>query len=297
MSDDSPATKQRKRTTRSPQYPAFGLRVALARARDIYGKEQFHRVNYKTAIADMGLSSGGSTGIRALSALLQFGILTEQGKGDTRQVEFSREAKQILLDERDPSPERDAHIRALARKPAIYADLLREYGPSLPSDAEVKLWLVSERGYNRESVGDLIAAFKDTVVFAKLDSDGAQEEIGGEPADYQTTSPQADPFAMLEEARRREPPRNTRGGGVGGGHAHVPTKGEQPLMPETDTNSDPPWDIPIPLVHGTAILRVPQPLTEENLELLKEAVNYQISYAQRLLKLKMRNRGETGGGA
>ena len=278
MSDETgAATKQRKRTTRSPQYPAFGLRLALERAREIYQREQFHRINYKTAITDMGLSPSGSTGIRALSALLQFGILEESGSGDGRQVQFSAEAKKILVDDRETSPERDGYVRTLARKPAIYADLLNQYGPRLPSDAEVTLWLVTDKGYNRDSVGDLIASFKDTVSFAKLDTDGGGAQVGDEAGEDKKSAPLPDPFAR-EDAPPA--PGGTRGAAVG----TAPHR-KEPRMPAVDTtSSEAPWDLTLPLGGGTAILRVPQPLTAQNLQLLRRWVDMNLKFQQEILE-------------
>jgi len=281
VSEENPtatATKTpRKRTTRSPQYPAFGLRTALDKARLIYAKELLHRVNFRTAIGDMGLSASGSTGMRALSALIQFGLLDEFGSGDAREVQFTADAKKILLDERDVSPDRDAVVRALASKPVVYADLLNKWGTSLPSDAEVKFWLVGDKGFNRDIVGDVIASFKDTVAFAKLDSGVGGADIGGESGDDSHTPSIQNHFAPADTPAPRT------GGTHGAAGDGAPRRKEAPVL-MGDSNAGSSLDIPLPLIGGTAVLRLPTPITADNLDLLKEAIEAHVKHMKKVLE-------------
>jgi hypothetical protein len=270
---DEAIVKRKRAVTRSPQYPAFGLETALNKVNALYDKERMHPAPFTVAIEDMGYSATGSTGLRALAALSHFGLVEQEGSGSNRTVRVSRLARDILLDDRAASPEREAAIREAALTPTVYAALYQKFGVSMPSIETVKLWLIRDLEFNPEAVGSLVADYRATMEFAKLDDPMGENDIVGEGA-----GGEQDLFS---------PPPPTKQAGSGGKETNT--------MPAIDTLSEP-WDLNIPLRGGRAILRVPTPLTVENLTLLQEAVKTMLDFQKKVLGYESDSLNESGQG-
>ncbi len=164
---------------RSPAYPAISLRKALERAREFYAVQRQHSAPVEAAVGVWEFAAKSSGGTQTISALKQYGLMSESEKGESRQVQLSDLALRIIRDERDPSPERDAATRKAALLPKIHAEMWAKWGVNLPVDATVRFFLIQDKKYNEASVADLIATYKDTIAFAKLsDSDKVRPAEG-----------------------------------------------------------------------------------------------------------------------
>jgi len=159
---------QSKTRHRSPAYPAIPLRKALERAKEFYSVQKQHAAPTTATVGIWGFGSKSSGGAQVISALKQYGLLSESGEGESRQLQLTDVALGIIRDEREPSPDRDAAIRKAALLPKIYAEMWKKWDGHLPAEATVKYFLTHERDYNETAIPDLIASYKDTVVFAKL---------------------------------------------------------------------------------------------------------------------------------
>jgi hypothetical protein len=164
-------TSEQKRTRgRSPSYPGIGLQVALSRAQAVYAKEQRHPANVEVILSHWGYSPKSGAGLVTLAALKKFGLLLDQGSGDSRKGRLSEAALKILLDE-EGSPTRAQLIREAALTPSIHRELWQEYGGSLPSDATLRKHLLLDKGFTESAVEEFVPQFKSTVAFAKLTLD------------------------------------------------------------------------------------------------------------------------------
>ena len=159
---------KRARQGRSPAYPYISLRKALLRADGLRCAEGKHTVPRSSAYHVWGIGDKSSGARQTVAALKQFGLLEYEGTGVDRKIRLSDRALKILLDKRPESPERDELIRQTALTPLIYAELWREWGAELPSDATIETYLVRDREFNESAAPDLIADYKDTISFAKL---------------------------------------------------------------------------------------------------------------------------------
>ncbi len=105
-----------------------------------------------------------------LAALRKFGLLEEVPGDGGRQLALTRLAVTILLSE---SPEQqEDRLRALreaALLPESHRHLWEKWGPNLPQDSAVRLYLHLERKFNRTVLDVFIKQYKKTIAFAELD--------------------------------------------------------------------------------------------------------------------------------
>src|SRR5258708_4791227 len=168
-----------RRKVRSPSYPFIDLKTALQRARRLFEAEQRSAVQQETAAAYWEYSPKSSGGKQTIAALRAFGLLEGNGM-----VKLTERALRILLDERNPSPEKDLVLREAALAPTLHQRLWDKYGAALPSNTDLRLSLVLGEGFNENSVDEFIAEYAATLTFAKLRTpDGAPHgvELAGLP--------------------------------------------------------------------------------------------------------------------
>src|SRR5882724_11881835 len=97
MTDSKPVGKRKHR---SPSYPYLNLQEAINMANELYKKESRHKIPVEVAIADLGYSPTSGSGLRVLAALLNFGLLSEEGASEGRKVGLSDLGKSIVMDTR-----------------------------------------------------------------------------------------------------------------------------------------------------------------------------------------------------
>jgi len=227
--EGKPATKR----ARSPSYPAVNLERALELAATFFKAERGNEAPIKTVLTKWGYSETSGGGLVALSALIKFGLLADQGTGTSRKVRLTPTARRILLDERPNSEERLRLIKEAALTPTIYRELWDKYGSELPSDENLRYHLRVERGFEENAAASVIRDYKHTLAFAKL-------------LDADTISPSSEDKGGFDEGTEM---------------VHEP---RQPLPGslKADQNRRRPIHLPLP---GTdwATLEAPFPLTSE----------------------------------
>jgi hypothetical protein len=155
---------------RSPSYPAIDLENAIDRMATIYANEGRNVAPNAAMAGHLGYSPKSGPGYGVLGALKRFGLLKAEGSGKSRVSEL---ALKIILDEREDSSEREAAIRQAALEPGIHREIWEQYPDGLPSDATLRYFLRSEKGFMDTAADELIREFRSTVAFAKLDEDDA----------------------------------------------------------------------------------------------------------------------------
>lgn len=173
------ATKPAQITARhkSPPYPAFSLEVAVDKARQFFNVQKRNPVHVDVAINTLGYKPQSSSGIRALAALIHYGLLTEQGSGDARRVLITELARKILMLPDDDSDRKEA-LQQAATNPKIFREIQEHYPEELPSDQAIGKYLTFTRSFNPDAVPALVAALRDTWGFAGLAaSDTISEEL------------------------------------------------------------------------------------------------------------------------
>ncbi len=148
--------------SRSPNFPAFGLKEAVAKVEKLYEKEGKSRTDPATAVKAWGYGSLNGASLRVLGALRQYGLV-EDVQDDLR---VSDAAITIIHGE---ELDRLSALRAAAKQPRIFSELLQEYGTELPSDESLKSRLLTKMNFNSpEAAQQCIQAFRETIDVAKL---------------------------------------------------------------------------------------------------------------------------------
>ena len=200
-----------KKRHRSPAYPAVGLREAVVRLRKYYQDQKKALVHLNSAYESLGYKAGSSSGARLVAALISYGLLIDEGTGDSRKVRITDLGFRIAILDED-APERQKLILEAAKRPKLYADLLGQWPESLPSDSAIRNHLLIELNFNDEYVQGLIKDFRDTYEFAGLGQSGPKDS---EDADEQeneggSTEDTFDDKANQSTQKGRKPIEGTR---------------------------------------------------------------------------------------
>ncbi|HEX8646593.1 MAG TPA: hypothetical protein VF715_06805 [Thermoleophilaceae bacterium] len=224
----APAAKRKK--PRSPSYPSVGLADALDRALVLYQHERDNPAPVDTILGHWGYSPKSGAGLVVVAALKKFGLLADNGSGDTRTGQLTPLALDILLDSREDSPERQAKIQQAAQAPTIHREILERHPNGLPSDANLAFYLTRERGFTEGAARDLIAQLRGTLEYAGLTGNGG------------TLSRQDEDTAPAEEDDK-----------MGGAGTQERTRRQHPPPPPPSGNE---LTIPVVLTNGQARVRL-----------------------------------------
>jgi hypothetical protein len=169
MTTPTPPVKQGK--ARSPAYPAVPLPTAIDSARKLWTAQRKQEAHIDSALKALGYTARSGTALRALSALGQYGLIDESGSKDARKIRLSESAQDILL-LNDADPRKGEAIKRAALLPTIYAALWERYGAQPPDDDAIRPYLTRDKNYNESVVDRVLANYRGTLEFAKLDKIG-----------------------------------------------------------------------------------------------------------------------------
>lgn len=198
---------------RSPSYPAIDLQAAIKRAETLYAHEKMHPAPIGAIVSHWGYSSHKS-GIASVqyASLKKFGLLEEEGSGDNRLGKLTPLAYSILHN--PEAADRDAAIKQAALMPGIHRELWNQYGIDLPSDANLRYRLVTERGFTEAGAEDFVKQYKATLSFAMTTqdedaeaSDATRESDGGEAEEPGSSDPGVSDGVLTRPVQSRLAPR------------------------------------------------------------------------------------------
>lgn len=183
---------------RSPPFPYVGLEKAVSKAEQLYSAVRHHAAAMPTAAKAWETGPKSSATLQAAAALIQYGLLEDEGSGDSRKVKLSALALQIIMDKRPDSAERVTAVKTAALSPKIFAELFNQYGRAEGiDDALLVHTLTAERvqqgkaPYSEDSSAEVLRVYRDTLNYAGLgDSDKASDE-GKAPLRPPTETPAA----------------------------------------------------------------------------------------------------------
>jgi hypothetical protein len=156
--------------TRSPNYPAVGLRDAVERATSLYEADKRAASPLESAVKHLGFNRPHGTAMSVISAMRKFGLVEMLNN----RVSLTDRAVAILVYPAD-DPRRIEALKAAATAPEIYRDLVERYSVSgsIPSEETLKAELQHEMKFNPSAVNEFVKEFKDTLLYSGLlDSDG-----------------------------------------------------------------------------------------------------------------------------
>jgi hypothetical protein len=190
---DGTGTAPKPKKGRSPAYPGIDLKRALELAAAVYKVEKQHPTAAETVAQHWKMQVKSGQFLTNLSALKKFGLLDAmpQRGPQSGYVKTSDTARDILVDDREDSQEREAAIKRAALKPDIHADLWRKYNGELPSDASLRFYLIRDLKFTEAGANEFIGEFRRTITFAGLASsdslsasndDKMRDEEGEQPS-------------------------------------------------------------------------------------------------------------------
>ncbi|WP_128958164.1 hypothetical protein [Bradyrhizobium guangzhouense] len=171
-----PPEASKVRKERSPSFPFIGLSKALDRARAVYAHAKRHeaRLSDLAAAWGMGLKSSGT--IQTVAALVAYGLLEDQGSGETRKFKVTELALRALEDQRPGA--REAAQAEAALKPRLIAEYVEKWKEGRPADGICISELRFERSFTEDGAKAFLKVFDDTAGFTK----GAESDKKPDPA-------------------------------------------------------------------------------------------------------------------
>jgi hypothetical protein len=143
---------------RSPNYPAISLAEAIKRVEQVHARERQHPATREVIIKGMGYNGVHGTSLSAISAAIKYGLLEQHGKGG----EYRVSDRAVAILHPHTAEEKAEAIHAAAISPALFAELLEHFKGGLPSDDNLRAYLV-RRGFSQRSLPEVIQSFRDTM--------------------------------------------------------------------------------------------------------------------------------------
>ena len=250
MSDESKiAIEAKQKRTRSPAYPAIDLQTAIGRASALWAKINRHPAPLDAIAGYWGYDKKSSTAISVASAMIKYGLLTDDGIGTNRTIKLTDAGIKLSYNPEKESPEYLDGLKRAALLPPIHQELWDRYQGNLPDNAVIKRHLVVDKKFNEQYVDEFISQFRRTIEFSKLSSSDTIEEAA--PEDTSQAAP------MTQATQETIAPRKPQ---FYGGGAAVPAA---PAVPSSD-------ELSLPLESGKMI-RIPK-MTEDDYELFLETL-------------------------
>jgi len=159
-----------EKKSRSPRAPQISLQEALVKVGAVYEKEHTHKANREVIAKDMGYRGLSGSSATVLASLRQYGLL--EGSGDSMRV---TENATVILELPAGDPDRAAAIQRVALAPPLFAELNDKFGSKLPSDENLRLYLV-KKGFNRDTANTLIRTYRETLSLVKDETQGYDGE-------------------------------------------------------------------------------------------------------------------------
>lgn len=280
------------KSKRSPKFPFIDLETAINRARVFYNNERRQSAAVPIAVDHWGYKPKTSGGLQTIGALKGYGLLEDEGSKDARRVKLTQRALQILLDEREDSSERRKIIKEAALSPALFKELWEKWKDGLPSEGNMRHFLIFDKDFNENTAGDFIRVFTNTVRYAGLDgSDNIDDKIKFTEGDYIQWESQG--VLQLTE------PRLVTGVSEDGEYLFVEGSSTgipmSEAIPQTDVQSkggnsppkQPPPSFPgmnqevFPVEEGDIVLRWPKKLGADSFEYMESWLNLILKKARR----------------
>ena len=142
--------------TRSPGYPAIGLKDAIERAERIYNSDYQNPLPRDVAATHMGYQSLNGKSLGVLSALVKFGLLEGRGDG-TRVTDLAVK----IIAHPSGTKERSEAVVEAASLPELFAELDGRFQGGRASDQALRSYLLTQK-FIPSAADAAIRAYRDT---------------------------------------------------------------------------------------------------------------------------------------
>jgi hypothetical protein len=166
--------------TRSPQYPAIGLKESIEKVSAVYNRDYQAPTQRDVIASHMGYNSLNGKSLGVLSAAGKFGLL--EGRGSEYRV--SDLAVRILAHQ-PGHPDRSVAVKEAASLPDLFQDLDKRFSNGKVSDQSIRSYLILQK---------FIPAAADAAIRSYRETKQLVEGEGGA-------------YHAADDGPRREPPR------------------------------------------------------------------------------------------
>jgi hypothetical protein len=170
---------------RSPSYPNISLSDAIAKASQIYQKENMSTMTPEVAAEAMGYTGINGASLKTIAALKKWGLL----EGRAEDLRLTTDAQTLSIDEPGSQDYREALARSAAA-PEVFGEISKQF-PSGASERNIAVFL-QKNGFQPDAASTVAKHFKETLA---LVSGGGAHYTGGEDQQEQSVklSQHADP--------------------------------------------------------------------------------------------------------
>lgn len=152
--------------TRSPSYPAIGLKEAVERVTLIYNNDYRNAIPRTVIAQHMGYSGLSGKSLGVLSALTKFGLL--EGRGDESKV--TELAVKIIVHPTG-SPERSEALIEAASKPELFLEIENRFPGQKKSDQAIRSYLLMQK-FIPVAADAVIRSYRETKEFVDRETRG-----------------------------------------------------------------------------------------------------------------------------
>jgi hypothetical protein len=186
---------------KSPPYPYLDLEAAVEKTARLAEIAPTYSVPIVSVAKSWGYSPTSSSTIKVLGALNQFGLIDDEGSGDSKKFKLSAIGDAIVRDKRPNSEQRADALRRAALTPKVFLELWERF-KSADVDVDTILHELTlgrkqsgRSEYSTSAAEEIAARYKASLGFAGLGS----LENGND----QATADQGDPHAKPECAKAK----------------------------------------------------------------------------------------------
>ena len=166
--NENESEKAKASGTRGSSYPFISLKEAILRTQTFFDQEGKNAAPVAAAIEHWGYGAKSSGGRQTVAAMLQYGLMRDEGSSDNRRLSLTKLGLDILLTEKDSASYREA-LKISARSPRLFREIFQKYPePPLPSDTTLRHFLIAEKDVTPGAVASVIKNFRDNLAFSGL---------------------------------------------------------------------------------------------------------------------------------
>lgn len=172
----------KKMRFKSPPFPYVDLETAIDRAKQVPDLLKGFAVPSASIAKAWGYSEKSSSTQKVLAALSQFGLVDDEGNGDTKRFRLSEIGLKILLDPRPDSESKSTALRRAALTPKVFSELWDQFD-SVDVDENTLVYELTlgrkqsgKAPYSDSAAAEVVSRYQSSLNFAGF-SDNVQETL------------------------------------------------------------------------------------------------------------------------
>jgi hypothetical protein len=173
------ADEDHDKRDRSPRFPYINLTVALERIQQIHAGAKGSAARLIDVAGDWGVSPTSSSTLRIAAALLAYGLIADEGSGESRKIRLTPEALRIISDTRPGVRE---HLLAeAALKSPVVAEYFQKWGRNRPSDGHAISSLKFDSGFTERAARTFLMVYDDLLTYVPETTKPQASEVAETP--------------------------------------------------------------------------------------------------------------------